>query len=215
MTESWPDIRAVYDAVAQEYAAAFADELDAKPFDRELLAEFAAACPGRIYDVGCGAAGHVTRFLADRGADVTGIDVSSASIDIASAREPALRFEVADMCQLPCGDGALGGLVAFYSVIHLPREQVPVALAEFRRVLRPGGVLLVSMHGGTGEIQSDGWFGRPVSVRATLWALPDLMAAIEAAGFVVRRHYDREPYAAEHPTRRLYVWAEPSELGVS
>jgi SAM-dependent methyltransferase len=208
MTESWPDIRATYDAVAQEYAAAFADELDAKPFDRALLAEFAAACPGRVYDVGCGAAGHVTRYLADLGADVTGIDLSSASIDIARARQPELKFEVADMRQLPCGDGALTGLVAFYSVIHLPREQVPVALAEFRRVLRTGGVLLVSMHGGTGEIQDDGWFGRPVSVRATLWSLPDLMAAVEEAGFVVRRHVGRDPYPAEHPTQRLYVWAE-------
>jgi SAM-dependent methyltransferase len=208
MTESWPDIRATYDAVARDYAAAFADELAAKPFDRDLLDAFAAACGGQMFDVGCGAAGHVTRYLADRGADVTGIDVSPASIEVARARQPALRFEVADMRQLPAGDGALAGLVAFYSVIHLAAEQALVALAEFRRVLRPGGLLLVSMHGGSGEIQSDGWFGRPVSVRAALWSLPELMAAIESAGFVVRRHYARAPYPAEHPTERLYVWAE-------
>ncbi len=210
MVTEWPDIRATYDAVAQDYAAAFAGELAAKPFDRELLADFAAACDGRVFDVGCGAAGHVTRFLTDRGADVTGVDVSAASIEVARAREPALRFEVADMRELPAADGALAGLVAFYSVIHLPRDQVPVALAEFRRVLRPGGVLLVSMHGGSGEIQSDDWFGRPVSVRASLWSLGDLTTAIQSAGFVVRRHVARQPYRAEHPTERLYVWAEAS-----
>jgi SAM-dependent methyltransferase len=210
MTDPWPDIRATYDAVARDYAAAFAGELAAKPFDRALLDDFAAACPGRVFDVGCGAAGHVTRYLADRGADVVGVDVSAASIEVARAREPALRFEVADMRDLPAADGALTGLVAFYSVIHLPREQVPVALAEFRRVLRPGGVLLVSMHGGSGEIQSDDWFGRPVSVRASLWSLADLMASVESAGFVVRRHVARQPYPAEHPTERLYVWAEAS-----
>jgi SAM-dependent methyltransferase len=209
MTESWPDIRAAYDAVAPEYAAAFADELDAKPFDRALLDNFATASrPGRIFDVGCGAAGHVTRYLADRGADVVGIDVSPASIEVARACQPALQFGVADMRHLPAADGALAGVVAFYSVIHLPRDQVLVALAEFRRVLRPGGALLISMHGGAGEIHSDGWFGAPVSVRAALWSLPDLMAAIESAGFVVRRHCGRQPYPAEHPTERLYVWAE-------
>ena len=209
MTESWPDIRAAYDVVAKDYAAAFADELAAKPFDRALLTEFAAACAGGVLDVGCGAAGHLTRYLADRGVNVVGIDLSEVSIEQARQCQPALRFEAADMRDLPAADGALAGVVAFYSVIHLPREQVPAALAEFRRVLRPGGGLLIAMHGGTGEIQNEGWFGHSgVVVRASLWSLADLMAATQEAGFVVRRHCDREPYPAEHPTRRLYVWAE-------
>jgi SAM-dependent methyltransferase len=210
MTESWPDIRATYDAVAQDYAAAFADELAAKPYDRALLDDFAGACAGLVFDVGCGAAGHVTRYLADRGVDVVGIDVSAASIEVARASQPELRFEVADMRRLPAADGALAGLVAFYSVIHLPRDQALVALAEFRRVLRPDGVLLMAMHGGSGEIQSDDWFGAAVSVRATLWSAAELTAAAESAGFVVRRHCARQPYPAEHPTQRLYVWAEAS-----
>jgi SAM-dependent methyltransferase len=209
MTE-WPDIRATYDAVAKDYAAAFAGELAAKPFDRALLDDFAAACHGRVFDVGCGAAGHVTRFLADQGADVVGVDLSPASIEVARASQPGLRFEVADMRDLLAPDASLAGLVAFYSVIHLPRPQVPVALAEFRRVLQRGGVLLMAMHGGTGEMQSDDWFGQPVSVRASLWSLAELTEAVQAAGFVVRRHCARQPYQAEHPTERLYVWAEAS-----
>jgi SAM-dependent methyltransferase len=209
MTE-WPDIRAAYDAVAEQYAAAFAGELAGKPFDLALLADFAAACDGRVFDVGCGAAGHVTRFLADLGADVVGVDLSAASIEVARACQPALQFEVADMRDLPATDGALAGLVAFYSVIHLPRPEVPAALAEFRRVLRPGGVLVMAMHGGTGEIRTDDWFGQPVSVTASLWSLGDLTAAVESAGFAVRRHVSRPAYPAEHPTDRLYVWAEAS-----
>lgn len=210
MSESWPDIGATYDAIAKDYAAAFADELAAKPFDRALLDDFAAACAGPVFDVGCGAAGHITRYLADRGAAVVGVDLSAASVEVARQRQPALRFEIADMRELPAADGVLGGLVAFYSVIHLPREQVPVALAEFRRVLRPGGVLLIAMHGGAGEISSDNWFGHPVSVRASLWSLAELTAALSEAGFDIRRQHARPPYPAEHPSERLYVWAQAS-----
>jgi len=212
MTQQWPDIAATYDAVAEDYAAAFAGELAGKPFDRDLLDDFAAAVRGRgrVLDVGCGPAGHVTRYLADQGADAAGVDLSPRVIEVARRRQPELKFEVADMRQLPATDGSLAGVIAFYSVIHLPAGQVPAALAEFRRVLQPGGVLLIAMHGGTGVVDADEWFGRDARVRASLWSLAELVAATGAAGFTVERRWARQPYPGEHPTERLYVWAEAS-----
>ncbi len=141
----WPDITAAYDRVAADYAAAFAAELAAKPLDCELLDRFAAAVAGRgpVWDVGCGPAGHVTRYLSDRGADVSGADLSPGVVQVASQRQPDLAFRVADMCALPAAAGSLAAAVAFYSVIHLPRDRIPVALAEFRRVLAAGGSLLI------------------------------------------------------------------------
>jgi len=70
----WPDIAHTYDVAAERYAATFAGELDGKPFDRELLDRYAAALAGRgeVWDVGCGAAGHLTRYLADRGVAASG-----------------------------------------------------------------------------------------------------------------------------------------------
>jgi SAM-dependent methyltransferase len=205
----WPDLAATYDAVAEDYAAAFADELASKPFDRDLLARYAAAAAGhgRVWDVGCGSAGHITRYLADRGADVAGVDLSPGVVKVARARQPGLEFDVADMCDLPAADAELAGVVAFYSVIHLPRPRVPRALAEFRRVLAPGGALLIAMHGGEGETGNDEWFGRPVQTRATLVSVPELAGLVEAAGFTVREQHARAPYAGEFPSRRLYVWA--------
>jgi SAM-dependent methyltransferase len=213
MSQDWPDIAATYDAVAADYAAAFAAELESKPFDRDLLGEFAAAVRGRgrVLDVGCGPAGHVTRYLADLGVDAAGADLSPGVIEVARRYQPGLRFEVADMRALPAANGSLGGIVAFYSVIHLPAGQVPVALAEFRRALAPGGALLIAMHGGAGVAESADWFGRGVQVRATLWPLAGLTAAIEAAGFIIVRQHARQPYPAEHPTERLYVWAQASD----
>jgi SAM-dependent methyltransferase len=206
----WPDIARAYDVAAETYAATFAAELDGKPFDRGLLDRYAAALAGRgtVWDVGCGAAGHLTRYLADRGVAVSGADLSPASVAVARRCQPGLTFLVADMCDLPVGDGSLAGIVAFYSVIHLPRPRIPVALAEFRRVLAPGGALLLAMHGGTGEAGSREAFGHPVEVRATLVAPDELAATAAAAGFAVRERHARDPYPGEYPSQRLYLWAE-------
>jgi SAM-dependent methyltransferase len=210
MTTPWPDIAHTYDVAAEHYAATFAGELDAKPFDRGLLDRYAAALAGRgeVWDVGCGAAGHLTRYLADRGVAAVGADISPGSVAVARRCQPGLTFHVADMCQLPAATGSLAGVVAFYSVIHLPRPRIPVALAEFRRVLGPGGALLAAVHGGTGEIGADAAFGLAVPIRATLVSLDEMTAMAESAGFAVRERHERAPYAGEYPSQRVYLWAE-------
>ena len=80
MNTPWPDIAHTYDVAAEHYAAAFAGELASKPFDRDLLDRFAAALAGggEVWDVGCGAAGRLTRYLADRGVTASGADISPA-----------------------------------------------------------------------------------------------------------------------------------------
>jgi SAM-dependent methyltransferase len=210
MSEPWPDIGHTYDVAAEHYAATFAGELDRKPFDRDLLDRYAAALAGRgeVWDVGCGAAGHLTRYLADRGVAVSGADISPGSVAVARRCQPGLTFRVADMCDLPAGDGSLAGIAAFYSMIHLPRPRIPVALTEFRRVLTPGGALLAAMHGGTGEIGSDAAFGLPVQVRATLVSPDEIAGMAESAGFAVRERHERAPYPGEYPSPRLYLWAQ-------
>ncbi len=210
MSTPWPDIAHTYDVAAEHYAATFAGELDGKPFDRDLLDRYAATAAGRgeVWDVGCGAAGQLTRYLADRGVMASGADISPGSVAVARRRQPGLTFRVADMCGLPAGAASLAGIVAFYSMIHLPRPRIPAALAEFRRVLAPGGGLLAAMHGGTGETGSDAAFGLRVPVRATRVSLDDITAMAESAGLVVRERHERAPYPGEYPSQRIYLWAE-------
>ena len=138
----------------------------------------------------------------------SGVDISPGSVAVARRCQPGLTFRVADMCDLPADAASLAGIVAFYSIIHLPRPRIPAALAEFRRVLRPGAGLLTAMHGGGGETGSDAAFGLPVQIRATLVTLDEIAGMAESAGLAIRERHERAPYPGEYPSPRLYLWAE-------
>lgn len=138
-----------YDEYAEEYAANFSESLSKYPLERGMLASFAdlaTAVGGPVADLGCGP-GHVTAYLSSLGLDAFGVDVSSGMIDVARARNPGLRFEIGSMAALEIPDGSLSGILSRYSIIHTAPEDVPVVLAEFHRVLAPGGVALISFPG--------------------------------------------------------------------
>jgi SAM-dependent methyltransferase len=196
-------VRASYDALAVDYEARFRDELQGKPRDRELLEEFAVAAGDPIVEIGCGP-GHIGEYVRARGRRVVGVDFSAEMVALTRHRlDGAL---VADMRALPIAGGTCGGVLAFYSVIHLPRPDLVAALREFRRVLRPGGRLLFSAHEGDGEIVLDEFVGRPVPMIATLFRLDELVAACDAVGLRVLHAAPREHYEGE-VTTRLYVLA--------
>jgi SAM-dependent methyltransferase len=217
-------VAADYDRVADEYAKHLYDELEGKPFDRELLARFASLVgDGRVCDVGCGP-GHVTRFLAARQyqprpgsrptADVIGIDLSPRMVGIARAQAPSLPFAVGSMLALPVPDRAWAGAVALYSIIHLAARQRAVACREFGRVLRPGGWLLVGFHvdspdGAAGTVyRPAAWFGRPVDLDVHFLEPAGVAADLESAGFTVMSRVERRPWPdVEYPSRRCYLLA--------
>ena len=201
-----PDLAGTYDRVAEPYAQKFFDELAHKPFDRELLDRFAARVRGRgrVCDVGCGP-GHVGRYLAERGVDVYGLDLSPAMVALARRLNPGMQFEQGDLRALSLPDSSLAGAVAFYSLIHLERSALPGVLRELARVLVSGGLVLIGFHGGDGEVHADDWFGRGVSIDATLHQPAGMAAAMDGAGFGVDAITTRAPYEFEYPTTRVYA----------
>ena len=202
-------VRASFDRIAEQYAADFADELSRKPWDVERLRRFVASCkPGPVLDVGCGAAGHVGRFIADLGVvPVIGVDFSERSVVYASRLNPALRFVVGDVRELPVADGACAGIVAFYALIYGDDAGVAAALAELRRVLRDGGRLLLAVHAGVGSRRFTDYKGAPVDVELYHRQPAAFATQVRRAGFVVESIETRPPYAFEHATERLYVAA--------
>lgn len=222
--------QASYDAVAAAYADQLSDELRRKPLDRALLTAFAeqlhattpawasAVDPGharaartgqpRIWDVGCGP-GHVTAFLAGLGLDAAGIDLSGQMVAQARARHPDLEFSVGSMTALPAPDGSWDGLICFYALIHMIEDaDVRTALAEFRRVLADGGLLLLAVHAGEEVRHSAEWFGAQVDVSFRFFDPGWLSAELDRVGFTVEALTRRQPYPdAEVATERAYFLA--------
>jgi SAM-dependent methyltransferase len=202
------ELRASYDQVAETYADAFSDELDRKPFDRELLDAYAERNRGQglVLDVGCGP-GHIARHLHERGVDAAGVDLSPEMVEVAQRLNPDIRFDVGNMTALDVEDGSLAGIVAFYSVIHIPREGVPAVLGEFRRAIRPAGELVLAVHAGTGSVRRDDFLGQPVPFEATFFERDELVDLVEGAGFEMQEAVQRAPYDDEAQTQRLYIRA--------
>jgi SAM-dependent methyltransferase len=201
-------VRSGYDRIARAYAAEFADELTRKPFDREVLADFAILCGGAgvVCDLGCGP-GHITRYLADLRVDVVGLDLSNEMVRVARDAHGDLAFVQGDAQRLPFRDGGLAGIVAFYSLIHLSRAELPGVLAELRRALAHGGILLVAVHAGGDDEHVDTCLEQPVGLTSTLIGRDELAGDAEQAGLVVMQAVQRPPYAFEQPTVRAYLLA--------
>jgi SAM-dependent methyltransferase len=188
---------AAYDAVAGLYASLFRGEMDRLPLDLAMLAAFAqyvrAAGGGPVADLGCGP-GQVTGRLRDLGLDAFGIDVSPGMIELARREQPGLRFEVGSMDALDLADGALAGIVSWYSVIHAAPQDVPGYLAEFSRALAPGGILLLAFFESEGGPVTE--FGHKVTP-AFRWPVGDLVARARQARFAEIGRMLREPREQE------------------
>jgi SAM-dependent methyltransferase len=199
---SWDGAREAYDIVASKYEERFLDELDHKPRDRELLDAFADAVEDPVLDVGCGP-GQIGVYVRNRGRLVIGLDLSHEMVRLANHRLNSVL--TADMRGLPIAPSSVGGILSFYSLIHLPRAQIGATLREFRRVLRRGGRLLLSAHEGDGEVQADEFLGEAVHLAGTFFTLDELVTTSTAAGLEVVHAERRQPYPLEGDTVRLYL----------
>ena len=202
--------RECYDAVAAAYAGRFWSELDHKPFDRTWLDRFAALTNGvgRVCDMGCGP-GQVAAYLRRRGADVLGADFSDEMLRHARRLNPDIEFQCQDMLDLSLPPESLGGIAAFYAIVHFTLDQVEVAFREFRRVLVPGGYLLVAFHIGDEPIHADEFLGERVAVDFMFFQPDDVVHRLEAAGMRVDEVTIRYPYKdVEYPSKRAYILAQ-------
>ena len=204
------EIQSSYDRVAEDYAAQFRDEMDKKPFDRKMLDWFAEKVGdlGIICDMGCGP-GQIARYLFDHGAKVCGIDLSPGMVERAQSLNPGISFRQGNMLALAnIADNFFGGVAAFYSIIHVPRPVLNQALAELKRVLIPGGILLLTFHIGQEIKHLDEWWGKEISLDFIFYETEEMKEQLKMVGFELQEVIEREPYSeVEYQSRRAYIFA--------
>ncbi|WP_158862391.1 class I SAM-dependent methyltransferase [Leifsonia sp. AG29] len=201
--------RAAYDLVAEDYADLLRGLLAESAEDQAMLGAFAhhvlAGGGGAVADLGCGP-GRIAGHLATLGLDVFGIDLSPGMIEVARRDHPGIRFGVASMTDLPLADGSLGGAVGWYSIIHTPEERQAGLFAEFARVVRPGGWLLLAFQVGDEVIHLTRAYGHDVDLDTRRQRPERVRERLAAAGFEAFAELVRRPVPPEK-SEQAYVLA--------
>src|SRR5438105_886739 len=176
-------VRESYDRLAEEYARRLFHELEHKAIDRELLSRFASNVrnAGDVCDLGCGP-GHVARYLHEAGIRIFGLDLSPRMVELAQQLNPEIRFSEGDMMALDLPDESLSGIVAFYSIVNIPTESLPAIFAEMKRVLKPGGKLLLAFHIGEGVSAEEQLWGHRISMDFFFFQPAEIKRELETAG---------------------------------
>ncbi|WP_456298578.1 class I SAM-dependent methyltransferase [Kitasatospora mediocidica] len=209
-----------FDAIGARYGEAFPAKAGQLAAGRRLLAELPAGSP--VLDIGCGIGDPTTWQLAAGGLDVTAIDLSDGMLTLARGHLPhTARYHRMDMYDLateraeqawglprlgPAGAGSFAAVTAFFSLILLPQDEIPLMLDRIRTLLRPGGLLVLGMVEADLDHYPLEFLGQ--EIRITGYLREELAQLLHQAGFTVEACSDR-PYApactALPPEEQLFL----------
>lgn len=199
---------AAYDQVAASYAAILPDDRYEAALDRSMIADFAqrvADTTGRrVVDAGSGA-GRMVPVLARYGLDYVGVDLSPVMVRTAQRLHPQHHFLTGALADLPLPDESADGILAWYSIIHTEPTGLPAILAEVRRVLRPGGLLLLAFQAGTGERPIRSAYGHDVELTAHLHEPTHVQQQLGALDFTIEATLIRGPRASEREEQAMIL----------
>ncbi len=210
--------RTVYDHSASLFVEAVGTEISDRTetaSDRAYLEAFAddvhALGGGPALDVGCGP-GRATAFLAERGLDIRGIDLSPAMVDAARLAHPELRFDVGSLTDLGADDASVAGVVFWYSIIHTPLDLLDQAWAELRRALQPSGRVLIAFQEGSNDrVERRDAYGSSATLTRYHHAIESIAESLEAAGFTVTTRRRRAPELTHETTPQAFLVCRPHQ----
>lgn len=186
-------VRQAYGLIAERYIELFGSSHQVHADDLALIARHLSIRPGVVLDAGCGP-GHLTAHLRSLDVDATGIDLVPKFIAHARSSYPDGRYELGSLHRLPVPDGSVAGILAWYSLIHVPPGEFDDVLAELRRAMAPAGTLVVGFFDGD-EIVA---FDHKV-VTAYFWPVDELSARLRRAGFMEVERLQRPAPAESGP----------------
>ena len=204
-------VRLAYDTVAEDYATYLPDTRAEAPLELAMIDAFAetvaASEDPRVLDAGCGA-GRMSRYLAECGCLVHGVDLASSMVAMARRNHPDLMFTVGSLTDLPYPNEQFAGVMLWYSIIHTPSVGQAHIFAEAARVLRPTGHLLVGFQAGEGTRDVSAAyrrFGHEVQLERYLYTADQVATRIEAAGLREVRRMVRRAQGGERDDQAVLL----------
>jgi ubiquinone/menaquinone biosynthesis C-methylase UbiE len=198
-----------YDTIAETYAAwaSMARVEERARYTAKLMRALPAGAA--VLELGCGTGIPTTRIFAERFA-VTGVDIAARHVELARQNVPSAQFIHADMARLDLAPASFDAVAAFYSIIHLPREEHAGLLRAIAGWLRPQGLLVATLGAGAepGAIEPD-WLGAPM-----YWSHYDSAAnraLIDQAGLHILDA--REETAEEDGQPVTFLWMIAQKAG--
>ncbi|GLY97394.1 methyltransferase [Actinoplanes sp. NBRC 103695] len=205
-------MRDSYSRIAEDYAGVPGQAQRPQLIERALLAAFAerilAGCGATVADVGCGPGQH-TAALRELGLDAYGIDLAPGMVEVARRAHPGVPFEVGSMLELDRADGELGGILSVYSIIHVPLELRARVLAEFFRVLAPGGLVMLVFQVGDEQGRREEFQGHRIGIDWYRQQPDDLVTLLRDAGFDIWLRAVREAEGAEKVPQGYLIAVKP------
>ncbi|SNY53252.1 class I SAM-dependent methyltransferase [Paractinoplanes atraurantiacus] len=184
-------VRDAYGSVSTLYIDLFGTREQTHPDDLDLLRRH-LSLPGRVLDLGCGP-GHLTDYLRSLGVDAAGIDMVPSFVAHARAAFPDGDYRLGSFLELDAS--SLAGILAWYSLIHIPPPELDDVLAGFRRAMAPGGVLVTGFFDGGDRLEP---FDHKVAT-AYRWPVDEFSARLRRAGFTEIERQQRPADGTQRP----------------
>lgn len=190
-----------FDAIGDRYDEAFPHK-EGQVWAGEWLIE-SLRTGSRVLDLGCGTGVPTAGHLTDAGFEVVGVDLSGRMVELARKYVPGATFHQLDLADLrPGGPRDLGrfdAVAAFFSLLMLPRAEIPLALRTVHHLLNPGGLFVLSMVEADVDDFEIPFLGN--TIRVSGYLREDLHKVIETAGFEIVREssYTYAPAVADVP----------------
>ncbi|GIF04866.1 class I SAM-dependent methyltransferase [Actinoplanes siamensis] len=201
------EVRDAYGSLSRLYISLVGSIEQVHADDLDIIGRHLTIRPGRVLDLGCGP-GHLTGHLRSLGVDAVGVDMVPEFIAHARATHPDGEYHLASMRDLGVADGSVAGILSWFSLIHLPPEQVDEALAGFRRMLAPGGVLVIGFFPGDAVAAFD-----HKVVTAYRWPVDELSRRLRRAGFTEVERRQRPADGTHRPVAAMAAVARPAPVG--
>jgi predicted TPR repeat methyltransferase len=190
-----------FDAIGDRYDEAFPHKEGQVAAGEWLIGSLPDG--SRVLDLGCGTGVPTARQMTDAGFEVVGVDLSGGMVKLAGSYVPEATFHQLDLADLrPGGPRELGrfdAVAAFFSLLMLPRTEIPLALLTIRHLLAPEGLFVLSMVEADVDDFSIPFLGN--TIRVSGYLREDLRKVIEAAGFEIVKEtsYTYAPAVADVP----------------